>query len=90
MAKRTIGGRMSNEELELRRYHRTVSRVRSACSDQDVELHSYAEAADDEKCVLSRDEYELGASREYVSTDNESYFVEEQYYQDISDKALYL
>lgn len=81
---------MSIEELETRRYHRSVKRVKKWCKDQDVELHTWSEASGDEQCVLSKVDYELGAYREYLSEDNESYFVSEDNYQQVSNEALYL
>ena len=90
MAKRTKNGQMSTKELEIRRYHRSVKRVKSLCRDSNVELYPYSEAPLESQCVLSFVDYELGAVRKYLAQDNESYFVDEQFYQEISDKALYL
>ena len=38
MAKRRANGQMSDSELELRRFHRQVKRVKKYCADQDIEL----------------------------------------------------
>lgn len=81
---------MSTDELEIRRYHRSVKRVQSWCKDQDIELHPWSEAGENEQCVLSKVDYELGAYKEYIFEDNESYFVSEEYYQQVSNEALYL
>ena len=90
MAKRTKNGNMSVSELETRRYHRSVKRVQRWCEDQNIKLHSWSEAGENEQCVLSTIDYELGAYREYISEDNESYFVSEEDYQQVSNEALYL
>ena len=51
---------------------------------------TWSEAGENEQCVLSTIDYELGAYREYISEDNESYFVSEEDYQQVSNEALYL
>lgn len=81
---------MSIDELETRRYHRSAKRVKKWCKDQNVELHTWSEASEDEQCVLSKVDYELGARKDYLSEDNESYFVSEDEYDRVSEIALYL
>lgn len=90
MAKRRANGQMSDKELEIRRFHRSVKRLQKYCKDQDIELHSWIDAGNDEQCVLSKDEIELGAYKEYLTDENEPYFVSEEYYQEVSNEALYL
>lgn len=90
MTTRRKNGQMSDKELEIRRYHKDVKRVKRWCSDNDVELHTYQEASSDELCVLSQDEYEISARRGYLKEDNESYFVSEEDYESVTENALYL
>lgn len=90
MAKRRANGQMSDSELELRKFHRQVKRVKKYCDDQDIELHDWFNAQNDEQCVLSKDEYELGAYKEYLTNENEPYFVPEDRFQEVSQEALYL
>lgn len=90
MTARRKNGQMSNEELELRRFHRSLKRIKKWCKDQDVEIHSYSEASSDEVCVTSRDEYEVSSRRDYLIEDNESYFVSEEDYEAVSNELLYL
>ena len=85
MTARRKNGQMSNEELELRRFHRSLKRIKKWCKDQDVEIHSYSEV-----CVISRDEYEVSSRRDYLTEDNESYFVSEEDYEAVSNELLYL
>ena len=90
MTTRRKNGQMSDSELELRRFHRSVKRLRKYCDDQDIELHSWIDASNDEQCVLSRDECELGAYKEYITGDNEPYFVPEEYFTEVQNEAMYL
>ena len=90
MTARRKNGQMSNEELELRRFHRSLKRIKKWCKDQDIEIHSYSEAPSDEICVTSRDEYEVSSRRDYLTEDNESYFVSEEDYEAVSNELLYL
>ena len=90
MTTRRKNGQMSDKELEIRRFHKSVRSVKQWCADNDVVLHSYSEASSDELCVLSQDEYELSSRRGYLDKDNESYFVDEDDYEKASQHALYL
>lgn len=90
MTTRRKNGQMSNEELELRKFHRSVKRIKRWCEDQDVEIHSYSEASSDEICVASKNEYEISSRRDYLTEDNESYFVPEEDYETVSNEVLYL
>lgn len=90
MTTRRKNGQMSNEELELRQFHRSVKRIKKWCKDQDIEIHSYSEASGDEICVTSRDEYEVSSRRDYLTEDNESWFVSEEDYEAASNELLYL
>lgn len=90
MAKRRANGQMSYSELELRRFHRQVKRVKEYCDDQDIEMHDWFNAQNGEQCVLSKDEYEIGAYKEYLTNKNEPYFVSEDHFQEVSQEALYL
>ena len=90
MTARRKNGQMSNEELELRRFHRSLKRIKKWCKDQDIKIHSYSEASSDEVCVTSKDEYEVSSRRDYLPEDNESYFVSEEDYEAVSNELLYL
>lgn len=90
MTARRKNGQMSNEEIELRRFHRSLKRIKKWCKDQDIKIHSYSEASSDEVCVTSKDEYEVSSRRDYLPEDNESYFVSEEDYEAVSNELLYL
>ena len=90
MAKRRANGQMSDSELELRRFHRQVRRVKKYCADHDLESHDWLNAQNGEQCVFSKNEYELGAYKEYLTNENEQYFVYEDHFQEVSQEALYL
>lgn len=77
MTKR-INGRMSDAEKELRRYHRDVKKLKKLCEEHEIVLKSYDEALNDDICVLSKNDYEIGACKEYLDDSNEPYFVHEQ------------
>lgn len=83
MAKRTKSGRMSQQELDLRRYHKDVKKVKQVCMDKDKQLLSFDEALNDDKCILSKNEYEIGAVKEYLDNSNEPYFVHEEDYDEL-------
>lgn len=78
MAKRRKNGQMSDEELETRRYHKDVRKLQKVCEDNNIILLYYEDATDDDVCILSNNEYEIGATKEYIIEGSESYFVHEK------------
>lgn len=81
MTKRRANGQMSDDELLKRRFHSEVRNLKRACEQQGIKLYNYENAPVDSICILSKEDCELGAVRRYVFVDNESYFVEESYYE---------
>ena len=75
MAKRRKNGQMSESELELRRFHSDVRKLKKICRDNNIALLEFDEALNDDVCILSRSEYEIGSTKEYLSNSLESYFV---------------
>ena len=75
MAKRRKNGQMSESELELRRFHSDVRKLKKVCRDNNIALLEFDEALNDDVCILSRSEYEVGSAKEYLSNSLESYFV---------------
>lgn len=75
MAKRKKNGQMSESELELRRFHSDVRKLKKVCRDNNIALLEFDEALNDDVCILSRSEYEVGSAKEYLSNSLESYFV---------------
>lgn len=90
MAKRRKNGQMSDEELEVRRHHASLRRLKSHCSNANVVLKSYESADPNDMCVLSLEDVDLGSRKSYLTTDNDSWFVSEDNYDEISQIALYL
>lgn len=78
MAKRRSNGQMSESELETRRFHKEVRDARKACEEMNIALLSFDDALNDDVCVLSMNEYEIGATKQYLDEANEPYFVHEQ------------
>lgn len=52
MAKRRKNGQMSDEELEVRRHHASLRRLKSHCSNSNVVLKNYESADPDDMCVF--------------------------------------
>ena len=77
MAKRKKNGQMSETELELRRFHKEVRNARKACEEMNIALLSFDDALNDDVCILSKNEYEIGAVKQYIDNTNEPYFVHE-------------
>lgn len=75
MAKRKKNGQMSESELELRRFYSDVRKLKKVCRDNNIALLEFDEALNDDVCILSRSEYEVGSAKEYLSNSLESYFV---------------
>lgn len=75
MAKRRKNGQMSESELELRRFHSDVRKLKKVCKDNDIVLLEFDEALNDDVCILSQSEYEIGCTKEYLSNSLECYFV---------------
>lgn len=90
MTKRRKNGQMSDSELETRRHHSSLRKLKAHCSDMNVELKDFESAAPDDMCVLSLDDVDLGSRKSYLTTDNDSWFVSEDNYDEISQIALYL
>lgn len=67
----------SQRELELRRYHAQVRKLRELCNDNNIRLNTYNEADDNMKCILSKSDYEIGDTKPYCYEGNENYFVTE-------------
>ena len=66
---------MSDAELETRRFHKDVKKLQKVCRDNNITLIEYEDALNDDICVLSKSEYEIGAAKEYIGENLESYFV---------------
>ena len=75
MAKRRKNGQMSESELELRRFHSDVRKLKKVCRDNNIVLLEFDEALNDDTCILSQSEYEVGVAKEYASNNLECYFV---------------
>lgn len=91
MTKRRKNGQMSDSELETRRHHAKLKKLKKYLSDcKNVELKDYKSADPYDMCVLSMSDVDLGARREYLSEDNDSWFVSEDNYETVSEIALYL
>ena len=90
MAKRRKNGQMSDEELEVRRHHASLRRLKSHCSNSNVVLKNYESADPDDMCVLSLSDVDLGSRKNYLATDSDSWFVSEDNYEEVSQIALYL
>lgn len=90
MTKRRKNGQMSDNELETRRHHSSLRKLKAHCSDVNVELKDFNSANPDDMCVLSLDDVDLGSRRNYLTIDNDSWFVSEDNYEEVSQTALYL
>lgn len=90
MTKRRKNGQISDSELEIRRHHKSLRRLKARCNDMNVELKDYKSAGPDDMCVLSLEDVDLGARKGYLSEDNDSWFVDEDSYDEVSQTALYL
>lgn len=90
MARRRKNGQMSDSELEIRRHHASLRKLKVYCSDVNVELKDYKSADPDDMCVLSLEDIDLGARKNYLPEDNDSWFVSEDDYDEVSQTALYL
>ena len=90
MAKRRKNGQMSDDELETRRHHSSLRRLKAHCNDMNVELKDFKSADPDDMCVLSLEDVDLGSRKSYLTVDNDSWFVDEDDYEEMSQTALYL
>ena len=90
MTKRRKNGQMSDNELETRRHHSSLRKLKAHCSDMNVELKDFNSADPDDMCVLSLEDVDLGSRRNYLTVDNDSWFVDEDNYEEVSQTALYL
>lgn len=77
MSKKGVTRVQSAKELESRRYHAQVRKLKKLCEDNDISLFTYDKAEDTMVCVLSDSDYELGDTKPYCSKENENYFITE-------------
>ena len=75
--KRGVTRIQSAKEIDLRRYHSALRKLKKLCEINNVELRTYEEASDTMVCILSKSDYELGDTKPYCSQENENYFVTE-------------
>ena len=61
---------------------------KAQCSDANVELKDYKSADPDDMCVLSLEDVDLGARKNYLTEDNDSWFVSEVDYDEVSQTAI--
>lgn len=90
MTKRRKNGQMSDNELEKRRHHSSLRKLKAHCSDMNIELKDFNSADPDDMCVLSLEDVDLGSRKSYLTVDNDSWFVSEDNYEEVSQTALYL
>lgn len=63
-------------EMELRRFHADVRKLKQKCEDEGILLKTYKDASNDDICVLSNNEYEIGETKSSCDPEHENYFVE--------------
>lgn len=54
MAKRRKNGQMSDKELEVRRHHASLRRLKAHCSNENVVLKNYESANPDDMFLMVR------------------------------------
>jgi len=72
---------MSQKELEIRRFHSDLRKLKQACVELNLWLKDIGEAQAKNICVISTSDYELGCFRELCVTDNENYFLNMEEYE---------
>ena len=73
----------SAKESMTRKYHRQVRRLESMCEKEGIQLRIYEDATDDDVCVLSSNDFEIGEPVENCDPSNENYFTSFEDYQKI-------
>lgn len=63
-------------EMELRRFHADVRKLKKTCEDKGIVLKTYEDASDDDICVLSNNEYEISETKFSCDPEHENYFVD--------------
>lgn len=71
------------KESITRKYHRQVRRLQDLFEKQGIQLRIYEDATDDDVCVLSSNDYEIGEPVKNCDSSNESYFVSFDDYQNL-------
>jgi len=71
------------KESITRKYHRQVRRLQDLCEKQGIQLRIYEDATDDDICVLSSSDFEIGEPVKNCDSSNESYFVSFDDYQNL-------
>lgn len=66
---------------ELRRYRNEVNRFKKWCEVNEVAYMDYDEASQDDICILSLNEFDLGDTRSQILEDHESMFLSQEDYE---------
>ena len=81
--RRPVSRQYSAKESMIRKYHRQVRRLESMCEKEGIQLRIYEDATDDDVCVLSSNDFEIGEPVENCDPSNENYFTSFEDYQKI-------
>lgn len=73
----------SAKESMTRKYHRQVRRLKELCRELNIQMRNYANALDDDICILSSNEFEIGEPIKNCDPSNENYFISEDSYEKI-------
>lgn len=74
---------MSASELATRRFHKDKRTIIKLCDIHNIPIKTFKEALDDNVCVLSKNDYDIGSTRKYLSEDNEQLFVADKDYEEV-------
>lgn len=70
-----------------RAYNRAVRKYQEWCEEHHLSLKTWSEADSYDICVISKSEYDVGEYRKKVVADNQSYFMEEDSYDQMEREA---
>lgn len=73
---------MSQKEHEKRTYHAEVRKFKEWCVKHKIAYYTFNDAPSDSICAISMDEYAVNTHRHKLDEDNESYFINEEHYEE--------
>lgn len=73
---------MSQKEHEKRIYHAELRKFKQWCREHNIAFYTFNDAPADSICAISMDEYAINTKRSNLDEDHESYFLNEEYYEE--------
>lgn len=79
---------MSQKEHEVRIHHAEIRRFKQWCTEHKVAYYTFKDAPSDSICAVSMDDYALNTRRCMLDEDHESFFLQEDHYEEWEEECV--